>query len=36
MINEKLEDMELMVLMGGFAPSAMNDVWVTEDGVVWL
>lgn len=27
---------DLMILAGGFAPSPMNDVWVTEDGITWL
>jgi len=32
--NDEVDD--LMILTGGFAPSAMNDVWVTEDGITWF
>jgi len=27
---------DMMLLMGGFAPQAMNDIWVTVDGVHWV
>lgn len=27
---------DVMILMGGFAPMPMNDVWVTTDGVTWV
>jgi hypothetical protein len=26
---------DYMLLMGGYAPTPINDVWVTEDGVTW-
>ena len=29
------QEVELMVLMGGFAPQPINDIWVTDDGVTW-
>jgi hypothetical protein len=35
-IDNRPQEVELMVLMGGFAPLAINDVWVTEDGTTWL
>lgn len=25
-----------MVLAGGYSPSPGNDVWVTEDGIIWM
>ncbi len=34
--DNREQEIELMVLMGGYAPGAMNDVWVTEDGETWL
>lgn len=27
---------DLMILLGGFAPNTVNDVWVTEDSNTWL
>ena len=35
-VDNREQVVELMVLTGGFAPSAMNDVWATEDGETWL
>jgi hypothetical protein len=35
-IENRIQEVELMVLMGGFAPGAINDIWVTEDGETWL
>jgi len=26
---------DMMLLMGGFAPQPMNDIWVTENGIHW-
>lgn len=26
---------DIMVLMGGYAPNPINDVWITTDGLVW-
>ena len=28
-------DTELMIIMGGFAPNPINDMWITEDGFEW-
>ena len=27
---------DMMILMGGFAPNPMNDIWVTQDGSHWM
>lgn len=32
--GDGLDDM--MVLLGGYASSPSNDMWVTEDGVHWM
>lgn len=26
---------DIMVLMGGYAPNPINDVWITTDGHTW-
>lgn len=26
---------DVMILMGGYAPSPINDVWITSDGFTW-
>lgn len=31
-----MNDIEYMILTGGFAPDPMNDVWITTDGSNWV
>lgn len=33
--NYKLDNVETLVLIGGFAPSPSNDVWTSLDGEMW-
>lgn len=35
-IQNREQEVELMILMGGFAPAPINDIWVTDDGTTWL